>query len=68
MRSAPLAAPEWSPRTAITERFTWRANGHLEVLTPGSTKPIAMITTHAGVSAASKASDYLILATSIPAF
>jgi hypothetical protein len=35
--------------TAITEQFTRRADGELEPLTEGSTKPIAETRTHAGI-------------------
>jgi hypothetical protein len=36
--------------TAIVERFTVRADGELEPLTEGSTKPIAQTVRHAGIS------------------
>jgi hypothetical protein len=35
--------------TAIVERFTRRADGELEPLTEGSTKPVAETRTHAGI-------------------
>jgi len=35
--------------TAITERFTTRADGEFEPLVEGSTKPIASTVTHAGI-------------------
>jgi hypothetical protein len=35
--------------TAIIERFCTGANGELELLTPGSTRPVAQVVTHAGI-------------------
>jgi hypothetical protein len=34
---------------AIIERFTRRADGELEALVDGSTRPIALTVTHAGI-------------------
>ncbi len=33
----------------IVERFTRRANGELELMTPGSTAPVAEVRSHAGI-------------------
>ena len=33
----------------IVERFTRKANGELELLTPGSTAKVAEVRTHAGI-------------------
>ena len=35
--------------TAIVERFTTRGDGELEPLVEGSTKPISLTQTHAGI-------------------
>ena len=35
--------------TAIIERFTTRGDGELEPLVEGSTKPISLTQTHAGI-------------------
>ena len=35
---------------AMTVKFTTRADGELEPLTEGSTKPVTMHTTHAGIA------------------
>ena len=35
--------------SAIIERFTRRADGELEALVEGSTRPIALSVTHAGI-------------------
>ena len=37
------------PRS-IVEQFTRRGDGTLELLTPGSTKPVAEMRTHAGIA------------------
>jgi hypothetical protein len=34
---------------AIVERFVMRADGELEALTPGSTRPVTSTVTHAGI-------------------
>ena len=34
---------------AITEKFVTRADGELEPLTPGSTRPVTSTVTHAGI-------------------
>ena len=37
------------PGAPIVERFTRKANGELELLTPGSTAPVAETKSHAGI-------------------
>jgi hypothetical protein len=36
-------------QTAIIERFCIGADGELESVTPGSTRPVALTVTHAGI-------------------